>query len=169
MHTSSRAPRQPCATTTANACVCVLQCTGVPMCAQAHIITALSGDAADRCKVRRALLSCSDKTGLVEFATFLASQGVELLSTGGTAKAMRAAGLTVIDVSDHTGFPEIMDGRVKTLHPKVTAEEALGVLPVLFPCPCGIGCGEGGVRGGGHLHLVGIGATMSVHVPSACS
>jgi phosphoribosylaminoimidazolecarboxamide formyltransferase/IMP cyclohydrolase len=69
--------------------------------------------------VKTALLSVSDKAGLEEFATFLAKQGVRLLSTGGTAKALRAAGLTVVDVSEHTGFPEIMDGRVKTLHPAV--------------------------------------------------
>ncbi len=69
--------------------------------------------------VRRALLSVSDKTGLVEFATVLAAHGVELLSTGGTAKALREAGLAVKDVSEVTGFPEMMDGRVKTLHPKV--------------------------------------------------
>ncbi|MFA7440141.1 MAG: bifunctional phosphoribosylaminoimidazolecarboxamide formyltransferase/IMP cyclohydrolase [Sphingomonadaceae bacterium] len=69
--------------------------------------------------IRRALLSVSDKNGLVEFATALAGHGVELLSTGGTAAALRAAGLTVIDVSEHTGFPEMMDGRLKTLHPKV--------------------------------------------------
>ncbi|WP_199554544.1 bifunctional phosphoribosylaminoimidazolecarboxamide formyltransferase/IMP cyclohydrolase [Sandaracinobacteroides hominis] len=69
--------------------------------------------------IRRALLSVSDKTGLVAFAQALAAHGAELLSTGGTAKALRGAGLTVIDVSDHTGFPEMMDGRVKTLHPKV--------------------------------------------------
>ena len=69
--------------------------------------------------VRRALLSVSDKTGLLDFAKALAAHGVELLSTGGTAKALRDAGLTVKDVSDHTGFPEMMDGRVKTLHPKV--------------------------------------------------
>jgi len=69
--------------------------------------------------VRRALLSVSDKTGLLDFAKALAAHGVELLSTGGTAKALREAGLTVKDVSDHTGFPEMMDGRVKTLHPKV--------------------------------------------------
>jgi phosphoribosylaminoimidazolecarboxamide formyltransferase / IMP cyclohydrolase len=73
----------------------------------------------DNCKVTRALLSVSDKTGLVELATFLSSKGVQLLSTGGTAKAIRNAGLEVTDVSDHTGFPEIMDGRVKTLHPAV--------------------------------------------------
>ncbi len=70
-------------------------------------------------KIQRALLSVSDKTGLVEFARALAAQGVELLSTGGTAKAIRDAGLAVIDVADYTGFPEMLDGRVKTLHPKV--------------------------------------------------
>ena len=70
-------------------------------------------------KIQRALLSVSDKTGLVPFAEVLAQAGVELISTGGTAKALRDAGLTVRDISDHTGFPEMMDGRVKTLHPKV--------------------------------------------------
>jgi len=69
--------------------------------------------------IRRALLSVSDKTGLVEFARQLAKSGVELLSTGGSAKTLRQAGLAVTDVSDVTGFPEIMDGRVKTLHPSV--------------------------------------------------
>src|SRR6187551_1700467 len=69
--------------------------------------------------IRRALLSVSDKTGLVEFARALAARKVELLSTGGTARALRDAGLAVTDVSAYTGFPEIMDGRVKTLHPKV--------------------------------------------------
>jgi phosphoribosylaminoimidazolecarboxamide formyltransferase/IMP cyclohydrolase len=70
-------------------------------------------------RVTRALLSVSDKSGLIEFATTLASHGIELVSTGGTAKAISAAGLKVTDVSDLTGFPEMMDGRVKTLHPKV--------------------------------------------------
>ncbi|MEN5116663.1 bifunctional phosphoribosylaminoimidazolecarboxamide formyltransferase/IMP cyclohydrolase [Luteimonas sp. TWI662] len=70
-------------------------------------------------QIRRALLSVSDKTGLLDLARALAARGVELLSTGGTAKALREAGLAVRDVSDVTGFPEIMDGRVKTLHPKV--------------------------------------------------
>jgi phosphoribosylaminoimidazolecarboxamide formyltransferase/IMP cyclohydrolase len=70
-------------------------------------------------RIERALLSVSDKTGLVEFGRFLAGRGVALLSTGGTAKALREAGLKVADVSDHTGFPEIMDGRVKTLHPLI--------------------------------------------------
>ena len=70
-------------------------------------------------RVSRALLSVSDKTGLIDFANTLAARGVELISTGGTAKAIAAAGLKVKDVSDLTGFPEMMDGRVKTLHPKV--------------------------------------------------
>jgi len=70
-------------------------------------------------KIARALLSVSDKTGLVDFAKALAKLGVELVSTGGTAKALRNAGLTVIDVADITGSPEMMDGRVKTLHPKI--------------------------------------------------
>ncbi len=70
-------------------------------------------------KIKRALLSVSDKSGIVAFAEKLASFGVEILSTGGTAKALKDAGLTVIDVSDHTGSPEIMGGRVKTLHPKI--------------------------------------------------
>ncbi len=70
-------------------------------------------------KISRALLSVSDKTGLVELATALAARKVELLSTGGTARALRDAGLTVRDVSEVTGFPEMMDGRVKTLHPKI--------------------------------------------------
>src|SRR5579871_2057600 len=69
--------------------------------------------------IRRALLSVSDKTGLVTLGEALAGRGVELVSTGGTAKALRDAGLTVKDVSELTGFPEMMDGRVKTLHPKV--------------------------------------------------
>ena len=69
--------------------------------------------------IRRALLSVSDKAGLVELGAALAGRGVELVSTGGTAKALRDAGLTVMDISELTGFPEMMDGRVKTLHPKV--------------------------------------------------
>ena len=69
--------------------------------------------------IRRALLSVTDKTGLVEFARALAAHGVELVSTGGTSKALREAGLVVRDISDLTGFPEMLDGRVKTLHPKV--------------------------------------------------
>ena len=70
-------------------------------------------------KIQRALLSVFDKTGLVPFAQTLAAAGVELISTGGTAKALRDAGLTVIDLGDYTGFPEMLDGRVKTLHPKI--------------------------------------------------
>lgn len=69
--------------------------------------------------IRTALISVSDKTGLLPFAQFLATQGVKILSTGGTARSLRDAGLEVTDVSDHTDFPEIMDGRVKTLHPKI--------------------------------------------------
>jgi phosphoribosylaminoimidazolecarboxamide formyltransferase / IMP cyclohydrolase len=71
------------------------------------------------CKIRRALLSVSDKTGLVEFARELRGSGVEIISTGGTAAALRDAGIEVMDVSDVTGFPEMMDGRVKTLHPRI--------------------------------------------------
>jgi phosphoribosylaminoimidazolecarboxamide formyltransferase/IMP cyclohydrolase len=70
-------------------------------------------------RIQRALLSVTDKTGLVEFAQALAGYGVELVSTGGTARALREAGLAVKDISDFTGFPEMLDGRVKTLHPKV--------------------------------------------------
>src|SRR5215471_16859571 len=70
-------------------------------------------------RISRALLSVSDKTGLVDFARALATHGIELVSTGGTKSALAAAGLNVLDVSDITGFPEMMDGRVKTLHPKV--------------------------------------------------
>ena len=69
--------------------------------------------------IRRALLSVSDKAGLVELGQALGARGVELVSTGGTAKALRDAGLAVKDISELTGFPEMMDGRVKTLHPKV--------------------------------------------------
>ena len=70
-------------------------------------------------RITRALLSVSDKTGLVDFAKSLAGYGVELISTGGTAQVLRDAGLKVLDVSEVTGFPEMMDGRVKTLHPKL--------------------------------------------------
>ncbi len=74
---------------------------------------------ADLRPIRRALLSVTDKTGLVDFARVLASFGVDLVSTGGTSRALREAGLPVRDISDLTGFPEMLDGRVKTLHPKV--------------------------------------------------
>ena len=70
-------------------------------------------------RIERALLSVSDKTGLIDFARALAERGIEILSTGGTAKALKEAGIAVKDVSEHTGFPEMMDGRLKTLHPKV--------------------------------------------------
>jgi phosphoribosylaminoimidazolecarboxamide formyltransferase/IMP cyclohydrolase len=69
--------------------------------------------------IKRALISVSDKTGLIDFAKALVARGVEILSTGGTAKALKDAGLSVKDVAEHTGFPEMMDGRLKTLHPKV--------------------------------------------------
>jgi phosphoribosylaminoimidazolecarboxamide formyltransferase/IMP cyclohydrolase len=75
--------------------------------------------APDHVPLRRALISVSDKTGLVEAARALADAGVELVSTGGTRKAIADAGLPVKDISELTGFPEMMDGRVKTLHPKV--------------------------------------------------
>ncbi len=73
----------------------------------------------DKVKIKRALISVSDKTGLVEFARVLADNGVELISTGGTSKALKEAGLKVFDISEVTGFPEMLDGRVKTLHPVV--------------------------------------------------
>jgi phosphoribosylaminoimidazolecarboxamide formyltransferase/IMP cyclohydrolase len=80
---------------------------------------AVTGSTVDGIRIRRALLSVSDKTGLTAFASFLSSQGVELLSTGGTAKALREANIPVVEVDAFTGFPEILSGRVKTLHPKV--------------------------------------------------
>ncbi len=70
-------------------------------------------------KIRRAIISVSNKDGVIDFAKALQSLGVEILSTGGTAKALRNAGVSVKDVSDYTGFPEMLDGRLKTLHPKV--------------------------------------------------
>src|SRR5437870_9611742 len=70
-------------------------------------------------RVQRAILSVTDKTGLVDFARKLAGMGVDLISTGGTAKLLRESGITVKDISELTGFPEMLDGRVKTLHPKV--------------------------------------------------
>lgn len=70
-------------------------------------------------KMRRAIVSVSDKAGVVEFARGLAQRGVELLSTGGTARLLREAGVPVVEVSAYTGFPEMLDGRVKTLHPKI--------------------------------------------------
>ena len=98
----------------------------------------------DAIRVRRALISVSDKTGLNELASALQREDVEILSTGGTAKALSDGGFDVIDVADHTGFPEMMDGRLKTLHPKVhggllavrgnaehdSAAEAHGIAPI---------------------------------------
>src|SRR5436305_12458547 len=70
-------------------------------------------------KIRRALISVSDKTGIIEFARELRRFDVEIISTGGTAKTLREAGIEVRDISDVTGFPEMMDGRIKTLHPRI--------------------------------------------------
>src|SRR3954452_21986303 len=70
-------------------------------------------------KIQRAILSVTDKTGLSDFARKLSALGVELISTGGTAKLLRDSGIKVQDISDLTGFPEMLDGRIKTLHPKV--------------------------------------------------
>ena len=84
-----------------------------------HSSASSSAAPADLRPIRRALLSVTDKTGLVDFARALASFNVDLVSTGGTARALREAGLPVRDISDLTGFPEMLDGRVKTLHPKV--------------------------------------------------
>jgi len=70
-------------------------------------------------KINRAVISLSDKTGITDFARSLQNFGVEILSTGGTAKTLREGGLTILDVSEYTGFPEMLDGRVKTLHPKI--------------------------------------------------
>ena len=75
--------------------------------------------ATDYIAIKRALISVSDKTGIVEFAQALAAQGVEILSTGGTYRLLKDNGVAVIEVADYTGFPEMMDGRVKTLHPKI--------------------------------------------------
>ena len=71
--------------------------------------------------IKQALISVSDKIGIVEFARELSRLGVAILSTGGTAKLLKDAGLSVTEVSDYTGFPEMLDGRVKTLHPKIHA------------------------------------------------
>ncbi len=109
--------------------------------ASGHAVFAAGPDLAP---IRRALLSVFDKTGIVELARDLAARGAELVSTGGTSKALQAAGLKVKDVSDLTGFPEMLDGRVKTLHPKVpggrlyrrddanhrAAAETHGILPI---------------------------------------
>src|SRR5437868_2709147 len=70
-------------------------------------------------KIQRALISVSDKTGLVDFARELAALGIEIISTGGTSKLLQKEGIATTEISAYTGFPEMMDGRVKTLHPKV--------------------------------------------------
>ena len=70
-------------------------------------------------EIKRALVSVSDKTGVVDFTRFLTEKGIELISTGGTYKLLKSEGLKVTEISEYTGFPEMMDGRVKTLHPKV--------------------------------------------------
>merc|ERR1719262_1719761 len=85
----------------------------------AHTITAIDAEVVDKVPVKTALVSVFDKTGLEEIGKFLASKGVHILSTGGTAAKLRDLGCTVEDVADYTGSPEILDGRVKTLHPKV--------------------------------------------------
>jgi len=82
-------------------------------------LTAQSGSKADSVPVRRALISVSDKTGVLELGKYLHSQGVQILSTGGTAEALRAENVAVTDVAEHTGFPEILGGRVKSLHPAI--------------------------------------------------
>jgi len=87
--------------------------------AHGHTIQAVTGEVADKVKVKTALVSVFDKTGLEDLGNFLAKQGVHILSTGGTAAKLRGLGCTVQDVADYTGSPEILDGRVKTLHPKV--------------------------------------------------
>src|SRR3989441_9167226 len=79
----------------------------------------MNGRHATTMKIRRALISVHDKTGVVDLGRALAALGVEILSTGGTAKLLREAGIAVREVADVTGFPEMLDGRVKTLHPKI--------------------------------------------------
>ena len=97
--------------------------------------------------IKRALLSVSDKTGLVDLGKALAAKNVELVSTGGTARALREAGLEVRDVSDLTGFPEMMDGRVKTLHPMVhggllaVRDNSEHAAAMEEPCACAWTCG----------------------------
>ena len=95
-------------------------------------LSSVEGKEVDTVKIKRALISVFDKTGLVDLATYLCKSGVELLSTGGTAKAISDAGLPVTEVSDFTGFPEILGGRVKSLHPKIhgTAQKEEGARTV---------------------------------------
>src|SRR5690606_19401418 len=129
--TAIRAAPPPCSASTARRCARNYASTASPDAPRGHgradaaaIIPAprfppRATMTADLLPVRRALLSVSDKTGLVDLARALSARGIELLSTGGTARAIREAGLPVKDVSEATGFPEMMDGRVKTLHPVV--------------------------------------------------
>ena len=95
----------------------------------------------DIVKIGRALISVSDKTGLVDLGRALAGRGVEILSTGGTAAALGEAGLPVVDVAQVTGFPEMMDGRVKTLHPRIHGE---GRIPGRAFCSAGRGLTSAG-------------------------
>ncbi len=83
------------------------------------ILSKVEGSGSDAVRIRRALISVFDKSGIIELATTLANRQVEILSTGGTAAVLRNAGVPVIDVSQYTGSPEILDGRVKSLHPKI--------------------------------------------------
>lgn len=85
----------------------------------AHILSSVEGSVVDLVSIKRALISVSDKTNLIGLVESLIAYNVEIISTGGTANAIRNAGLPVIEISDYTGSPEILDGRVKTLHPKV--------------------------------------------------
>lgn len=85
----------------------------------AHSLSEVKGAESDLVPIRRALISLSDKTDLPALARTLVEHGIELISTGGTAKAIGDCGLQVTEINDFTGFPEILDGRVKTLHPKV--------------------------------------------------
>ena len=85
--------------------------------------------------IRRALLSVSDKTGLIDLAHALQASHVEILSTGGTARALRDAGIKVMDVAEITGFPEIMGGRVKTLHPKIHGGLLAGAILMIISTP----------------------------------
>ena len=86
-------------------------------------------------KIQRALLSVTDKRGLAEFAGGLAKLGIELISTGGTARLLRESGLAVTEVAEVTGFPEMLDGRVKTLHPAIHAGVAGAARPGLSTRP----------------------------------
>jgi hypothetical protein len=88
--------------------------------------------------IRRALISVSDKSGVLEFARALKTHNVEILSTGGTAKLLADNGVAVIEVSDYTGFPEMLDGRVKTLHPKIHGGILGGAIPTAMSKPCAI-------------------------------